>query len=163
MLCVLTSVSAPRTAALLSVACTTCRCSRLLIIYFRGAGDMPARKRSRRGSRSRSAASRPAAGVMLLASLGSRVIRAQTVWSRLRTVLDPTGARLIRPGDAVGLHIRGGRPAVRAFANVLNESRQFKPDRLALTPAAFASVATIGDIGAKIILWYQTNGWEVTI
>jgi hypothetical protein len=95
--------------------------------------------------------------------LATRSIKAQTIWSRLRTVLDPSGTKTITPSDPAGKHIRGGAAAVRAFSNVLNNSPQFQKDGLALIAGSFAQISTIGDIGVKIIQWYQSNNWTVTI
>lgn len=106
---------------------------------------------------------RPARVPANLASSATKSIRAQTIWTRLRNILDPSGSRIIRPTDPVGKHIRGGPGAVRAFANVLNTSPPFKRDGLALVPGDMAGVQTIGDIGAKIVGWYQSNGWDITI
>ena len=101
--------------------------------------------------------------MFLRTSKSDKVIRAQTIWSRLRTLLDPSGRRQIDPDDKYGKHIRGGADALAAFANVLNKHPPFESDGLALVPGDLRDVVTIGDIGAAIVTWYRDNGWKVTI
>src|SRR4051812_8072476 len=92
----------------------------------------------------------------------AKVISAATIWARLVRVLDPTGTKVITPKDPVEDHIKGGPQAVRAFANVLNNSPQFSADGLSLVPGDMANVATIGDIEVAIIKNYESRGWTVT-
>ena len=93
----------------------------------------------------------------------AKIIQAQTIWSLFGHVIDPTDTHSISPTDPVDKYIHGGAPAVRAFANVLNKSPQFKGFGLALVPGDLANVQDIGDIVAAIIAWLQSHGWKVVI
>jgi hypothetical protein len=59
--------------------------------------------------------------------------------------------------------VRGGKPAVRAFANVLNKSPQFKGFKLSLVPGDMQAVGTVADIGAVLIDWFKANGYRVIV
>jgi hypothetical protein len=89
------------------------------------------------------------------------VISAQTIMSILRHVIDPTDRRTIVWSAPVGRYIKGGRPAVRAFFGPLN--RAFSGFKLGLKPGDLANVATISDVGAVIIEWFERNGYQVIL
>ena len=91
------------------------------------------------------------------------VITAQWIITSLRNVLDPKDNRTILWDAPIARYVRGGKPAVRAFANVLNRSPQFKGFELGLTPGDMQDVATVADIGAVIIDWFKTNGYRVIV
>jgi hypothetical protein len=91
------------------------------------------------------------------------VITAQWIMTSLRHVLDPTDNRTIVWDGPVGRYIRGGKPAVRAFANVLNKSPQFRGFKLSLVPGDMQDVGTVADIGAVLIDWFKANGYRVIV
>jgi hypothetical protein len=91
-----------------------------------------------------------------------RTIRAQTIATRFRTVLDPSGA-VVDPDDSISRHIAGGAPAVAAFVDKLNDFPSFAADGLALTPGDVRGAKTIGDLLNAIGNWYRDNGWKITI
>jgi hypothetical protein len=96
----------------------------------------------------------------LLVQKKKKSISAEEIYSRFIAVLGYSDIDLNAPA---GKYIRPGTPQViRAFADVLNASEQFAPDKLALEPGDLANVKTIGDVGAAIIRWYQESGWAVT-
>lgn len=94
-------------------------------------------------------------------SRSANVISAATIWARLRSILDPSNSKDVKPTDPVGDHIKGGPKAVRAFANVLNNSTEFSGDGLSLEPGNMANVIVIGDITAVIIINYESRGRRV--
>ena len=81
----------------------------------------------------------------------------------LRHVIDPTDNRTILWDAPIGKYIRGGKPAVRAFANVLNKSPQFRGYKLSLTPGDLNDVKSVADVGAVIIDWFTSNGYRVIV
>ena len=92
-----------------------------------------------------------------------KVIRAQTIMSLFRSVLDPNGTRHIDFDAPITKYVMGGAGAVRSFANRLNKSPQFKGYGLSLVPGDMADVATVEDVGAVIIAWFQQNNWRVRL
>lgn len=93
----------------------------------------------------------------------ARTIRAQTVMSLLRHVLDPTGRRTIIWDAPIGRYIRGGPAAVRAFHKPLNTSPEFSGYGLNLSPGDLAAVSSVADIGTVLIKWFQKNNWTVIV
>ena len=91
---------------------------------------------------------------------GPRGISAEEIFRRFIAILGVADIDLEAP---VGDFIPPGTPqAVRAFANVLNNSADFSPDDLNLVPGDMANISKIGQVGAAIIRRYQKNGWTVT-
>jgi hypothetical protein len=90
-------------------------------------------------------------------------IRAETVASLLRNVLDPENELTIEWEAKVGDYILGGAGALAAFADVLNRSPQFSGFGLALGPHDMAAVAIVRDLLIVLIGWFQGNGWTVTL
>jgi hypothetical protein len=88
----------------------------------------------------------------------AKVIRAETIWDRLRSILGAS----VTSDSSTGDHI-GDEQAVRAFADLLNKSALFRGDGLALEPGNLAGCKTIGCIATAIISWYQRNGWQVVV
>jgi hypothetical protein len=91
------------------------------------------------------------------------VVRAQWIMTSLRQILDPSNTRTIIWDAPVGKYIRGGKPAVRAFHNVLNSSREFSGYMLDLTPGDMHSVKLIKDIGAVLIRWFKRKGYDISV
>lgn len=91
------------------------------------------------------------------------VINVQLIMTLLRHVIDPTDSRTILWDAAIGRYIRGGRPAIRAFANVLNRSAEFRGYGLDLTPGDLADVGSMAAIGAVLIDWFKRNGYRVIV
>jgi hypothetical protein len=86
------------------------------------------------------------------------VVRAQWIMTSLRQIIDPSNKRTIIWDAPVGKYIRGGKPAVRAFHNVLNLSPEFSGYGLDLTPGDMHGVKLIKDIGVILIQWFKRKG-----
>jgi hypothetical protein len=91
------------------------------------------------------------------------VVAAQWIMTSLRHVIDPTDSRTILWDAPISKYVRGGTPAVRAFANVLNRSPQFSGYQLGLTPGDLNGVKSVADVGAAIIDWFKGNGYRVIV
>jgi hypothetical protein len=91
------------------------------------------------------------------------VISVQLIMTLLRHVIDPTDSRTILWEAPIGRYIRGKKPAIRAFANVLNRSAEFRGFRLSLTPGDLNDVGSMADMGAVLIGWFKNNGYRVIV
>jgi hypothetical protein len=93
----------------------------------------------------------------------AKTIRAGTIASLLRNVLDPYGERQIEWEAPASDYIIGAGGEMTAFVNVLNGSQQFSGYGLSLETYDLADVDLLRDIVAAIIKWFQDNGWKVVI
>jgi hypothetical protein len=91
--------------------------------------------------------------------MARRTIRAQTIMTLLKQVVDPSDNRTV-VWDAP---IRGGAAVVRALYRKLNNSREFSGYGLSLTPGDLANASSLGDVGGVIISWFQRNNYTVII
>lgn len=91
--------------------------------------------------------------------MATRTIRAQTIMTLLKHVVDPTDSRTII-WDA---NIRGGNAAVRALYKMINNSAEFSGYGVNLTPGDFADALSMADVGTVIIKWFQRNNYKVII
>lgn len=81
----------------------------------------------------------------------------------LRQIIDPTNKRPILWHAPIGKYIKGGKPAIRAFHNVLNQSPEFRGYGLDLTPGDLNDVKSIADIGVVLIDWFKGKGYDVSV
>jgi hypothetical protein len=93
----------------------------------------------------------------------AKTIRAGTIASLLRNVIDPDGEQQIEWEAPAADYIMGGGGEMAAFVNVLNGSQQFSGYGLSLEPHDLADVDLMREIVAAIIKWFQDNGWKVVI
>jgi hypothetical protein len=89
-----------------------------------------------------------------------RSIRAQTIMSLLRHVIDPEHQRTIGWDGPASDYIHGDVPR---FYRALNESAEFSGYGLALQRSDLMDVKTVADIGGAIILWFRSKGWQVIV
>jgi hypothetical protein len=92
--------------------------------------------------------------------MAKKNIRAQTIMSLLRHVLDPTGRRTVIWDAPASDYIRGSVPR---FYRPLNESHEFSGYGLALERRDLMDAKTVADIGGAIIVWFRENGWQVNV
>lgn len=93
----------------------------------------------------------------------TNIIRAGTITSLLRSVLDPSGQRQIDWEAPASEYIVGENGAPSAFANALNRSPQFSGYGLSLGPNDLADADKLRDIVEAIIGWFQRRGWQVVL
>ena len=93
----------------------------------------------------------------------SKTIRAGTIASSLRSVVDPSGSHQIEWGAPVERYLTGGGGALAAFASHLNRSAEFSGYQLALGPEDLADAETMQDVLSAIIAWFQDHGWQVVL
>lgn len=90
-------------------------------------------------------------------------IRAETIASLIRHVLDPKGRRQITWDAKIGKYIKGGAAGLAGFAAVLNQSQQFQGYGLDLAPTDLSGVKVVRDLVTAVIGWFQGAGWTVTL
>jgi hypothetical protein len=91
------------------------------------------------------------------------VVSTRWIMTSLRYVIDPAGRRIILWDAPISRYIRGGRPAVRAFHNILNRSPNFKGYNISLTPGDLNDVKSVSDIGVVIIDWFRSERYRIVI
>jgi|UPI000555585F hypothetical protein len=91
-------------------------------------------------------------------------ITGRVIYRRLCTLLN---TNYINPDAPPTEYIKSngssGSQAVRAFTQTLNNSDEFKPDGLDLSPGDFANVTNMGELGGVIVDWYRNHGWNVSV
>lgn len=92
-----------------------------------------------------------------------KVIRAGTLISLLRSVLDANTHDPIKWDEDIGLYVTGGGGALAAFAQRLNGSPQFSGYGLALSAGDLAQVKTMRGLVNAIGAWFEGDGWTITL
>jgi ABC-type nitrate/sulfonate/bicarbonate transport system substrate-binding protein len=68
----------------------------------------------------------------------------------------------VKESDSINKYVKGGPGVMSAYAEELNTSAEFSPDKLNLQTNDTAFVTTVGELIDAIAHWYSTNGWKVT-